>query len=218
MKITRHLALRGFAVPSPFAGGALRVTIRASALLAAALLPVPAAAAASAPQAARFALAARAPLAPIAGDAAGVAASAAAVVSNPAAPADFSGRWTFRPAKSANIGMMAGLEMHVTVEQSPALLAVHEDSIYQGQKSAREVRYDLGGQPVANRSPMGDPSETVSHWDGSRLVTTWTSQGAVAGTQVVRTETRSLSVDGRTMTLASVRGSAAPLIMVFERE
>jgi hypothetical protein len=143
-------------------------------------------------------------------------ASAAAAALQP--PADFSGRWAFRPAKSANVGMMAGLELRVAVEQSAAVLAVHEDSTYQGQQSVRDVRYDLGGRPVANRSPMGDPSETVSRWDGSRLVTTWTSQGAVAGTQVVRTETRSLSADGRTMTLESVRGGATPMIIVFERE
>lgn len=146
------------------------------------------------------------------------AAPAATAAAGKTAPADFSGRWTFVPAKSANIGMMASLEIHAAVEQGPAALTVHEDSIFQGQKSARDLRYDLGGKPVPNRGPMGDPSETVSRWEGSRLVTVWTSQGAVAGTKVVRTETRLLSADGKTMTLESVRGSAAPLVMVFERE
>jgi len=145
-------------------------------------------------------------------------AASSATAPRPALPADFSGRWIFNPARSANIGMMAGLEIHAAIEQGSASLAVHEDSTMQGQKSARDLRYDLGGKPVPNRSPMGDPSETVSRWEGNRLVTTWTSQGAVAGTKVVRTETRSLSPDGRTMTLESVRGSAAPVVMVFERE
>jgi hypothetical protein len=144
--------------------------------------------------------------------------SAAAAAGTSAAPADFSGRWVFSPGKSANIGMMAGLEIHAAVEQSPAALTVHEDSTFQGQKSARDLRYDLGGKPVPNRSPMGDPSETVSRWEEGRLVTVWTSQGAVAGTKVVRTETRSLSADGKTMTLESVRGNAAPVVMIFERE
>jgi hypothetical protein len=49
-------------------------------------------------------------------------------------------------------------------------------------------------------------------------VSTWTSQGAVAGTKVVRTETRSLSADGKTMTLQTVRGNNPPVIMVFDRK
>jgi hypothetical protein len=135
-----------------------------------------------------------------------------------AAPADFSGNWIFKPAMSRNIGMMAGLEMKVVVAQTPALLSVREESTYQGRKSSREVRYDLTGRPAPNVTPMGDQSETVARWEGGRLVTTWTSEGAVAGTRVVRTETRSLAADGKTMVLESVRGSAAPLVMVFERE
>jgi hypothetical protein len=149
--------------------------------------------------------------------AAALATPAPAAAAGPAPP-DFSGRWVFSPAKSANIGMMAGLAIHASLEQTPASLVVHEESLFQGQKSSREVRYDLGGKPTPNRSPMGDPSETVSRWEGNRLVTTWTSAGAVAGTRVVRTETRSLSADGAVMTLESVRGSAAPVTMVFERE
>jgi hypothetical protein len=190
MKATPSRAVRALAAPPAPAAKTLRpaAVLAAIPILAAALLAIPASAA------------------------------AAAVAGASAAPADFSGRWMFSPAKSANIGMMAGLEIHAAVEQSPAALTVHEDSTFQGQKSARDLRYDLGGKPVPNRSPMGDPSETVSRWEGSRLVTTWTSQGAVAGTKVVRTETRSLSADGRTMTLESVRGSAGPVVMIFERE
>jgi hypothetical protein len=134
-----------------------------------------------------------------------------------AAAPDFSGHWVFNAGKSLNAGMMAALEIHVVIEQMAALLVVHEQSLFQGQKSAREVRYDLVGKPTANRSPMGDASETISRWDGRRLLTTWTSQGAIAGTTVVRTETRFLAADG-TMHIESVRGSAPAVVMVYDRE
>ena len=62
------------------------------------------------------------------------------------------------------------------------------------------------------------PSETLSKWDGNKLVTTWTSQSAMAGgPKVVRTETRSLSPDGNTMTIESIRGSNLPVVMVFDK-
>jgi hypothetical protein len=65
---------------------------------------------------------------------------------------------------------------------------------------------------------MGGPNQTVSKWDGNKLVTTWTGQSAVSGKSVVRTETRSLSPDGKVMTVESVRGSNPPLVMVFEKK
>jgi hypothetical protein len=66
---------------------------------------------------------------------------------------------------------------------------------------------------------MGGPSETVTKWDGVKLVTTWTSESAVAGgPKVVRNETRSLSADGKTMTVESVRGSNPAILMVFEKK
>jgi hypothetical protein len=204
MKATSSRAVRALAARAGLAANSVPTAI--AILAAAALIAVAGSTAAAASPAAP--IAPSAPGSPGAGEAPG----------KPAAPANFSGRWIFSPARSANVGMMASLELHATVEQSPAALSVHEDSSFQGQKGTRDLRYDLGGKPVPNPSPMGDPSETVSRWDGSRLVTTWTSQGAVAGTKVVRTETRTLSADGRTMTLESVRGSAAPMVMVFARE
>ncbi len=62
---------------------------------------------------------------------------------------------------------------------------------------------------------MGGEAETVATWDGGKLVVTWTTEGAVAGTRNVRTETRSLSADGRTMTVESVRGAGKRVVMVF---
>jgi hypothetical protein len=65
---------------------------------------------------------------------------------------------------------------------------------------------------------MEATAETITKWDGNKLVTTWTSPGSVAGTKSVRIETRSLSDDGRTMIVESKRGSAPPLVMVYERK
>jgi hypothetical protein len=65
---------------------------------------------------------------------------------------------------------------------------------------------------------MEATAETVTKWDGNKLVTTWTSAGSIAGTNSVRTETRSLSADGRTMTVESSRAKGPAMVMVYERK
>lgn len=131
---------------------------------------------------------------------------------------DFSGTWTFIPEQSKNIGMMSQMKMTETIEQSPSSLDVTSDTRYQGNAQQAKTHYDLTGEPATNDSPMAGPSETISKWDGDKLVTTWTSKGAVAGTKTVRIETRSVSPNGETMTLESVRGSNPPVVMVFEKK
>ena len=130
---------------------------------------------------------------------------------------DFTGTWQINPAKGQNLGMMAAVKQTVTITQTANELKIAEASDFQGQKSERAVRYDLEGAPVVNEATMGGANETVAKWDGAKLVVTWTSEGAVAGTKNVRTETRSLSADGRTMTVESVRGNNKPMVMVFDR-
>ena len=131
---------------------------------------------------------------------------------------DFSGTWRFNPAASKNIGMMSGMELTTIIQQSASLLIVKDMSKFSGQDSTRETRYDLTGKTVPNKSVMGENSQTVTKWSGNSLVTTWKSEGAIAGTTVTRTETRSLSSDGTKMTLESVRGSNPPIVMVFDRQ
>jgi hypothetical protein len=133
-------------------------------------------------------------------------------------PADFSGVWEFNPAKSQNVGMMAQMKMTVTIQQSDAALDLNSHGTLQGQDHDTKTHYDLAGKPVSNEAPMSGMNETVSKWEGKKLVTTWTGQGAVAGSKVVRTETRSLSLDGKTMTVESARGNNPPLVMVFEKK
>ena len=136
-----------------------------------------------------------------------------------AQPTNFSGTWQFNPEKSKNVGMMSQMKMIQTIEQSDTALDVTSHTTFQGKDDDSKTHYDLNGKPATNESPMGGPAETVSKWEGGKLVTTWTSESAVAGgPKVVRTETHSLSPDGRTMTVESVRGTNPALVMVFEKK
>src|SRR5216683_4665895 len=136
-----------------------------------------------------------------------------------AKPSDFSGPWQFSPEKSKNIGMMAQMKMIQTIVQSDSSLDVTVHTTFQGRDEDSKTHLDLTGKPATNESPMGGPSETVSKWDGNKLVTTWTSESAVAGgPKVVRIETRSLSADGKTMSVESVRGTNPAVVMVFEKK
>jgi hypothetical protein len=131
---------------------------------------------------------------------------------------NFSGTWTFNPTRSQNIGMMASMEDTVTIVQTPQQVVITDRARMQGQDSTRDVRFDLSGKPVANAGPMGEQNQTVAKWMGPKLVVIWTADGAVAGTKVTRTETRSLSADGKTMTVESVRGTNAAVVMVFDKK
>jgi len=134
------------------------------------------------------------------------------------ATTDFSGTWSFNASKSKNIGMMSSAQVTLKIKQTPNEIIVSQSSKFNGQESTREVHYDLSGKTAANPGPMGDPSETVTKWTGSTLETTWTQDGAVAGTKIVRTETRSLSDDGKTMSDQFVRGTNPPMVLVFDKQ
>jgi len=143
----------------------------------------------------------------------------AAVAAFAAQHSSFSGTWELNVAKSKNLGMMAQMKMSQTIDQSETSLDVTSHTTFQGRDDASKTHYDLTGKSATNESPMGGPAETVSKWDGGKLVTTWTSESAVVGgPKVVRTETRSLSSDAKTMTVESARGSNPPLVMVFEKK
>jgi hypothetical protein len=121
-------------------------------------------------------------------------------------------------SKSKNIGMMSSMQITVKIKQTADEVVVSEVAKYNGQEQTRELHYDLSGRASANTGPMGDPNETVTKWTGNTLETTWTQDGAVAGTKIVRTETRSLSADGKTMSDEYVRGSNPSMVLVFERQ
>jgi len=132
---------------------------------------------------------------------------------------DFTGSWEFNTAKSKNIGMMMQARMTRTIQQTAAVLDETTRTTFQGNDQDMKTHYDLTGKPANNDFPMTGPSETVSKWDGDKLVTAWTSESAVAGgSKVVRIETLSLSPDGNIMTVESVRGSNPPVIIVFDKK
>lgn len=145
-------------------------------------------------------------------------ACAVASVATAAAAPNFSGTWVFNASKSQNIGMMARAQITSMIKQTRQTLTVVDDTAMGGQKQSHETDYDLSGKQVANKSPMGESSETTSKWSGGKLITTWTTEGAIAGTKVVRTEARYLSRDGRTMFLESRRGNNPPMVIVFDRK
>ena len=144
--------------------------------------------------------------------------SARATPSRAPAATDFSGTWSLNVSKSKNLGMMSRMQITLKIKQPGNEVVVSEIAKFNGQEQTRELHYDLSGKTVANSGPMGDPNDTVTKWAGSALQTTWTQDGAVAGTRVVRTETRSLSGDGKTMNDEYVRGDNPPMLLVFDKQ
>lgn len=143
---------------------------------------------------------------------------AALLAATGATTPQFAGQWTFNPAQSRNVGMMAGMKIHTTVVQSAAELTVDDASDFNGQKDTQHTVYDLTGKPVSNTPIMGGTATTRSRWAESRLVTEWESPGSIAGTTVKRVETRYLSSDGKVMYVESSRKGQDPMVMVFARD
>lgn len=136
-----------------------------------------------------------------------------------AAPADFSGNWALNTDKGQNLGMVKAITETVAISQSPEQLTLDFSTTFMGKTTARKVSYDLTGKTsVPNEGPMGDKSETLAKWDGSKLVVTWTAEGAVAGTKTVKTETRTLSADGKTMTVRTERAGKDPMELVYDKK
>ena len=130
---------------------------------------------------------------------------------------DFSGTWELNAKKGENLGMVAAIQETLVIAQTAEQLTIDFTDVFQGKTTTRQVNYDLSGEAVANFAAMGDPSETVSKWADDTLVTTWASEGAVAGTEVIRTETRSLSADNNEMTVTTSRGDNPAMALVYER-
>jgi hypothetical protein len=110
------------------------------------------------------------------------------------------------------------MKLSLAIQQSDSALDITAHSTFQEKDQESKTHLDLTGSPATNDSPMGGPNETVSKWDGGKLVTTWTGESAVAGKKTVRTETRSLSADAKVLTVESVRGSNPPVVMVFDKK
>ncbi len=130
---------------------------------------------------------------------------------------NFSGTWVLNTSKGKNLGMVASIKETVVISQTADKFAAEHTSTFMLNTTKRQVNYDLTGKPVPNEGAMGDKAETVATWDGGKLVVTWSSEGAVPGTRSVKTETRSLSADGKTMTVVNQRPNKEPMEVVYEK-
>ena len=131
---------------------------------------------------------------------------------------NFAGTWTFDPGRSKNIGVMAQMEMTTVIEQTTTELIQKVEATMMGQNVKQELHFDLSGKPMTNDTPMSEKSQTVTKWDGGKLVTTWTTPGAVAGSSSVSVETRYLTEDGKVMIVESSRSSKPPVVMAYVKK
>lgn len=129
---------------------------------------------------------------------------------------DFSGNWKLDPAQSQMGGGRPGgggggggggmAAQEVTIAQDGGTLRI--TMTVMGE--ARTQSFNLAGQPSTNPMAMGRMAGemvTTSTWDGDKLITTGntnvtTQQGAMT---IQTREIRSLSADGKTMTVETTR-------------
>jgi hypothetical protein len=105
----------------------------------------------------------------------------------------------------------------VVATQSDERIVFAMTDVFGGNTTERTITYDLNGKTIKNRAAMGADSETVTSWEGDKLVTVWTSEGAILGTKEERTETRWLSPNGDELFVSMVRGENPAMVFVFER-
>ncbi|MCL4792325.1 MAG: hypothetical protein KJ040_09780 [Gammaproteobacteria bacterium] len=131
---------------------------------------------------------------------------------------DFSGTWELNTDKGQNLGMVKAVDETVVVTQSADKLVIDFTSKFMMKTTKRQVSYDLKGGPVPNEGAMGDKAQTVAKWADGTLVVTWTSEGAVAGSKTVKTETRWLSADGTEMSVETARANKPPMVLVYDKK
>ena len=90
----------------------------------------------------------------------------------------------------------------LVIVQTPAMLIVEQQS----DRGSRAATYRLDGEESANSGPRGEQTSR-SRWDGAALVTEGTQSVSTprGDFSLEFTERRTLSTDGRTMTVASSR-------------
>jgi hypothetical protein len=131
---------------------------------------------------------------------------------------NFGGTWVLNTDKGQNLGMVKAVDETIVVRQTADKLVIDFTSKFMMKTTTRQVSYDLAGKPVPNEGAMGDKAQTVANWLDGKLVVTWTSEGAVAGSKTVKTETRSLSADGKEMSVETVRANKPPMILVYDKK
>jgi hypothetical protein len=132
---------------------------------------------------------------------------------------DFSGTWKMNMEKSDPMmggrggggggggGGMGGMMMGATtITQSATELVV---STAMGDQT-RKVTYALDGKESVNPGMRGGETKSKAHWDGKSLVieSTSTFNGPNGEMTVTSKEVRTLSDDGKTMTVVTTRNTA----------
>lgn len=151
-----------------------------------------------------------------------VLASGAAAQKHP----DFSGSWKINVEKSDPPPQRGGMgggqqwaEMTVVITQTAEALTIEQKT---GEQALART-FHLDGRESMNAGMRGQQMKSTSTWEGAALVTTGTTsmdtpQGAM---EIKTTETRTLSEDGKTMTVVTVsrtpRGERTRKV-VFERQ
>ena len=133
------------------------------------------------------------------------------------APVDFRGTWVLNTDRGENLGMMKAVKETIIATQTAEQVTFDMTDVFAGVTTTRTVVYDLNGAVMQNEAAMGAASETVTSWDGDKLVTTWTADGAIGGTTTERTEIRWLTDDGRTLNVSMGRADNPPILFVYEK-
>lgn len=131
------------------------------------------------------------------------------------AAGDFSGAWVLNTDKGENLGMVSMVDQTLVVTQSETEVVLDYTNEFMGTHK-RLVTLDLGGSEVENPAAMGDPSKTVSAWDGDSLVTTWMTE-RLLGDPLESTETIAMAEDG-TMIISTERAEKPTMVLVYERQ
>ena len=115
-------------------------------------------------------------------------------------------------------GGPAGGARTLVIVQTPAMLIIEQQS----DQGSRAATYRLDGEESTNSGPRGEQTSR-SRWDGAALVTEGTQSVStrLRNISLEFTEVRTLSADGRTMTVETVRSTPrgdAEATLVYRRE
>ena len=115
-------------------------------------------------------------------------------------------------------GGPAGGAPTLVIVQTPAMLIIEQQS----DRGSRAATYRLDGEESTNSGPRGEQTAR-SRWDGAALVTEGTQSVStrLRDFSLEFTERRTLSADGATMTVATVRSTPrgdVEATLVYRRE
>ena len=123
---------------------------------------------------------------------------------------DFSGTWTLDPAKS-DLGQMRPTGKQAPMRTITLVIKQTGDTLTVQRsmgKNQEVASYKLDGSESINKLPSGNEARTIMKWSGATLVARTTakindSEGGGMNTEM--TDVRSLSPDGKVMTLSVTR-------------